>query len=285
MVNFEKPLLFIDTSYVVFYRYYAILTWYKMSHKGVLVKSASEFLDSEFLDKYHKTFIYTLETLSHQYRVPFENMVFAKDCPRDSNWRLFHYAQYKCTRSQHTKNFNPYIFQYTYNEVLPKFIERNACITMSHSSLEADDCIALAIEYLRTEQQYCGDITVITNDNDYIQLHNRGVKLMNLQGKSLYDRIESDLADYVQIKCIMGDASDNIPPIAPKIGNKTAIKIVGDPMLLERYLDNPDSKARYQLNCLLIKFDNVPPELSRAFIEDTCVTMFGGANIQSLKSI
>ena len=121
------------------------------------------------------------------------------------------------------------------------------------------------VRHLRETVRFDNNITVITNDNDYVQLHVHRVHLVNLQGKSLYDRI-ADVHTYIELKRIMGDVSDNIPAIAPKIGPKTAMTLIQCPEKLQKRLVDTECKRKYELNELLVNFGRIPDDYVHHFI-------------------
>ena len=53
--------ILIDGSYYIFYRYFAILQWYKCSHKGVKPENPSE--NAEFVEKFRTTFVSKLKNI------------------------------------------------------------------------------------------------------------------------------------------------------------------------------------------------------------------------------
>ena len=271
MLDLTKNLLLCDTSYAVFFKFYSLVTWYKMSQRGDVESLLQEALPEDFLLKYHKCFLDMVNGWKDRFGVPYENIVFARDCSREHIWRNALFASYKSTRSEKNKSFNSSIFTYTYTNIIDALKKQHGCHEVCMDSLEADDCVAVMIKYLRTVKRYDGKITVITNDNDYIQLHKYNVSLMNLQGKSLYDRI-NDVENYLHLKQIMGDVSDAIPAIAPKVGPKTALKYVNDSDLLNKQLQKEEVRLRYQLNKKLVDFDEIPPHLVERFQDTlTCI--------------
>lgn len=268
MLDFSQNIILCDTSYMVFYRYFSLVSWWKISKRNV--EDLSEY-PIEFSDKFEKTFMDMIQRLGKTYGVPLSNIVFVKDCSREDIWRNDIYIQYKGTRT-HAKTFNPEVFVKTYTKTLPKLCQQHGCHVISGCRLEADDCIALLARHLRRDRKFEKDIIVITNDNDYIQLHKHNVMLRNLQGKCLYDRVGLDADTYLHQKQIMGDTSDNIIAIAPKIGPKTALKIIRDENIRNKYLSNPETNARYELNKRLVDFDCIPDDLSDAFMTTSYVT-------------
>lgn len=55
---------------------------------------------------------------------------------------------------------------------------------------------------------------------------------------------------------MIGDKSDNILAIRPRLGEKTAEKL--HPTLVEILATDPDAREKYLFNSILIDFDNIP---------------------------
>jgi 5'-3' exonuclease len=134
---------------------------------------------------------------------------------------------------------------------------------LDHDAMEADDLIALSVKEVKAVDPNTV-VVVVTNDNDYIQLLEHDIILINLQKKMLQERIHEP-ETYLKRKIIMGDKSDNIPAIMKKCGEKTACKLVADPEALNTALQDPVIRQQYDLNSLLVDFANIPAELVTAF--------------------
>ena len=110
----ENPILFIDMSYYIFYRFFALSNWYKRSQEDIL--DVENILDNKiFMEKYHKLFIENIKKIQKKYNIQNSLVIFAKDCRRYDIWRNEHYNQYKQNRDDKNKRFNPNIFIYTYD--------------------------------------------------------------------------------------------------------------------------------------------------------------------------
>lgn len=246
--------LLIDTSYFVFYRYYAVLNWLKRyKNESINIESLME--NTEYIDKYKKTFENNLKDLMKTYDVLPENIYWIKDCPRENIWRLDLYPQYKANRDEKLNSFNKDIFKYTYNSIIPNLIESYKFKELSYDKMEADDIICVFTKILKENEE----AIIITNDNDFIQLISDNVSIYNLQGKELKSRI-TNIDTYLQKKIIIGDKSDNIPSIAKKCGDKTADKLLENLDLLTKYLENTCIKQQYDLNKKLIDMNYIPKE-------------------------
>jgi 5'-3' exonuclease len=266
-----KGIILCDTSYIIFYRYYAILNWFKKYKQGD-VDTTNITECAEFMTKYDSTFEKFVVELAKKNKVPYSNIVFAKDCPRERIWRFKIYPEYKGLRDERVRDFNGEIFNHTLNTLFPRLIAKYGFHELYNDSLEADDIIALMVKEIAERRGKTDTmVMVITNDNDYIQLHKYNtvlpIVLRNLQGKNLIERIH-DVDKYLLYKIIVGDKSDNIYPIAKKIGDKTAKKIVDSPDLLAKYLADPLIKRKFEQNEMLISFDKIPVEDYAEVMED-----------------
>lgn len=263
-MDFSKNILLCDTSYIVFYRYYSIVNWFKHAFDVPSSSLKEGDLPIEFLDKYDKTFESLIADMIKKFDVPPCNIVFAKDCPREHIWRTSLYPAYKAHRDDRDTCFNRHIFRHTFDVLFPRLKATYGFQELYHPLLEADDCVALFVKNLRNI--YTNNITIITNDNDYIQLYKYNVNILNLQSKNLSERVE-DISTYIELKTVLGDKSDNIHPIAKKVGEKTAQKIISNHALFEKYMQDPEVKQRYSLNATLVNFDNIPQVLVDEFTQ------------------
>ena len=120
-------------------------------------------------------------------------------------------------------------------------------ISIRHPDFECDDVIATLV----VKHAKAGDnCFVISSDSDFIQLHNVcDVTLYNPVKKK---EIEKPGYDYVTWKALRGDATDNIPGI-PKVGDKTATKLVSNPELLKEFLEDKTKRDIFDRNVNLIR--------------------------------
>ena len=120
-------------------------------------------------------------------------------------------------------------------------------ISVRHPHFECDDVIAT---YVMKHAEQGDECFVISSDSDFIQLHNIcNVTLYNPVKKK---EIEKPAYDYVTWKALRGDATDNIPGI-PKVGDKTADKLVNNPELLREFLNKPGHREIFDRNVNLIR--------------------------------
>lgn len=259
-IDITKPVLLIDGSYYVFYRFYAIYNWWSRQDENQGKTGKDAMSDPSFKEKYNKMFKSVLTNLTKLYEVPPSNVIFARDCPRDKIWRNDHFDQYKGTRDDtRLDNFDKTVFSETFTNTLPGI----DCHVLSIDRLEADDIIALITKKIISIDK-SAEVIIITNDNDYLQLLPLGenIQIVNLQGKQLKDRMEyKNIDKYILFKAILGDKSDNIPSIAGKIGIKRAEKLANEPEELQKlFKKTPESFEQYKKNDLLMNFENIPKD-------------------------
>ncbi|WP_129596826.1 DNA polymerase I [Anaerophilus nitritogenes] len=109
---------------------------------------------------------------------------------------------------------------------------------------EADDLIGTIVNYSETQNIHP---IVITGDKDALQLISEKTKVFitkkgvsNLDEydqKTFIDQYEVTPIQFIDVKGLMGDKSDNIPGV-PGIGEKTAIKLIKEFGSIENLLEN-----------------------------------------------
>jgi len=265
--------ILIDGSYFIFYRFFALLNWWKLSHKDEPIGKAHE--NTEFIDKFRSIVIKKIQEIPKKLDIDNPIIIVGKDCKRENIWRRNIYPEYKQTRVSYTDTDDIHpgeFFKIVYEEEL--FTQAGCHYCVKHPQLEADDCIALTTKYLLNKQptdlNNDTHITIITSDTDYLQLIQPNVRVMNCKYKSVntaknsFGCCEKDLL----CKIIMGDKSDNIPAILKKCGPKTASKYIENPSLLQNKLSTDvEIRKKYNLNKLLIDFREIPNELQREFLD------------------
>lgn len=237
-----KNILLIDTSYMIFHKFFALRNWYNRAFPDKKLPDDYDWLaDEDFMTKYKRQFFVSLVEMCKKKNVNISNVVFAIDCKHIYIWRNKEQVAYKATRKEsHTKSkFYSYkIFGIVIDEMLPKIIERYGCIILKHSECEADDVVANCVLLLnkgtkyddeksinynleprtkeekeKTEPDTLRKIYVVATDTDYIQICNKNVILMNLRCDELnskYITMCSDSVTYLMSKILYGDVSDNI---------------------------------------------------------------------------
>ena len=129
--------------------------------------------------------------------------------------------------------------------------------------LEADDIVYLTHLSVKNE---INKITIITNDNDYLQLISENTEIVNMQFKNILSRTKLTTSDSILIfKALLGDKSDNIPKVGSGINKETAIKMANDKLMLKNWLDKHNLNEKFEFNLKLISFEYIPIELQKNF--------------------
>ena len=88
--------ILIDGSYYCFYRYFALLNWWKMAHSE---EELSVPFDNElFVEKFKSTFIDKIKEIPKKLKIKNAKIIVGKDCPRSEIWRNKYSEEYKATR-------------------------------------------------------------------------------------------------------------------------------------------------------------------------------------------
>lgn len=131
-------------------------------------------------------------------------------------------------------------------------IEALGGVNMFPYRMEADDVIAWL-----THQMTGNNITVVTVDQDMLQLINENVdvyspiKKVFINNDNFVEQTGVDKKNFLPYKCLLGDKSDNIPGLT-RVGKKTALKMIENG--LEQELDGrpAEDRERYNLNYKLM---------------------------------
>ena len=270
ITTMNPTFIFVDGSYYCFYRYYALLQWWKNAFPEELLEDPYQ--NEVFVEKFKKTFVDNLEQIPKKLKIHKDQnkpiLIVGKDCKRENIWRNDIFPKYKATRTNGAEDgfMGGPFFKMAYEESL--FQKGGAKAILKHPRLEADDCIALSVKYLVSKYPLCR-IFIITSDKDYLQLNSDRVQLYNLafknlaEGKTATGNAKLDL----KIKIIMGDQSDNIPSVFPKCGIKTAQKCIEDESFFKKKMgDNKEYYEQYQLNEQLVDFDKIPIHYVEEFL-------------------
>jgi len=263
-----QSFILIDGSYFIFYRYFALMNWWKHAKR----EDAPILENNNFLDKFEKLFIEKIKEIKKKLKLKDAVVIAAKDCSRNHIWRNTLYPAYKATRVYDNQAESVgSCFKHVYHTNL---FQTAGCYPhlLTHPGLEADDCIALFTKYI-SEKFTESTIYIIASDADYMQLKTPRIHIVNLKYNSIVNNktIFEDPNKSLFCKIVSGDKSDNIPPIVSKCGIKTAIKYYENPELFKQLLDsNPTAKKQYYLNKKLIDFNEIPEVFSRDF-KETCI--------------
>ena len=267
-ITMNPTFIFVDGSYFCFYRYYALINWWKNAYPNEPLTNPLE--NAIFVTKFKKLFIENLQQIPKKLKIDKKInpiLIVGKDCKRENIWRNQLYPQYKATRVQDDTFMGGPFFKMAYEEEL--FQKGGVKAILSHPKLEADDCIAISVKHLIHKYPNC-DIYIITSDKDYLQLQANNVHLFNLAFKNISEKNGhiNNASFELELKIIMGDVSDNIPSVFPKCGPKTAKKCIEDPEYFKNKMaDNKEYYKQYDLNKTLVCFECIPEIFINEFME------------------
>ncbi|HET8896094.1 MAG TPA: 5'-3' exonuclease H3TH domain-containing protein, partial [Protaetiibacter sp.] len=168
------------------------------------------------------------------------HMAVAFDTSRQS-FRTREYTEYKANRSESPSEFKGQI------PLLQDCLAAMSITVLQKEDFEADDILA-TLATQGAEQGF--DVLVCSGDRDTIQLVDGDITLLypNVQGVSQLKRYDTDAVierygvrpeQYPDIAALVGETSDNLPGV-PKVGEKTAVKWLGQFGTLDALLENAD---------------------------------------------
>lgn len=247
--------LLIDASYYLFYRYHAMMQWWRHARPDIKLENPIE--NKDFMTHFESVFISKIAEFIKKMKLHDPVIIVGQDCPRQNIWRMELFDQYKANRVYEDNWEGGPVFQYAYDQEL--FKKAGAHMLIKHPRLEADDCLALSLRNIRG---ICptAPVYILTSDMDYLQLADEYTFPVNLKYKYLTDSKTSfkDKKKDLFCKIVTGDKSDFIPSVFKKCGIKTAEKYYNNPELFEKKLIEKGATKQYELNKQLIDFRNIP---------------------------
>ena len=258
-----KTYLLIDGSYYIFYRYFALLQWWKNAKPDEPLDNPIE--NSLFVEKFKSVFKNKLKEIPKKLKLKDPNLkiYIGKDCPRETIWRMGIFPNYKANRVHDDTFMGGVFFKMVYAENL--FEEVGTTKILKCKTLEADDCLALTAKKLIANDPEC-QVIIIASDHDYLQLVCPQIQIYNLKFKNLLEskNVFPEGKKNLFLKTVMGDKSDNIPSIFPKCGIKTALKCYENPEFFKTKI-TAEVLENYKKNDHLVNFENISQELQDKF--------------------
>ena len=251
-VDPTAPVLVLDWSFFVFWRFFATKSWWARAHPEPTTEALMD--NPEFVATFARTFAAAVEKLRKLYRAPPGNLIALMDAPRAELWRTLAFPAYKANRASTIEGA-----AFAVAETLQAAMGLQ---TVGQPGLEADD-----LAYLFKQRLLAlgvTDLVLLTDDNDWGQLADERVRVLNRDQKDIGVRCGSLLQ-----KCLCGDPGDNIPPAFARCGKATAERLAADPDALEAHLaKDPQARAGFERNRLLIDMACIPTERAQRFDED-----------------
>lgn len=275
--SLPRVFILVDTSYWIFYRYYALIQWWKHTNvdDGHL---ENPYDNNEFLEKFIKTFIESLNGFKKKQKLHKQRgkpeipctIISARDCSRKDIWRNSLYNHYKETRDKDDSFMGGQFFKHVYKENNNLLYQAGANHVMQFPTLEADDIIGITKNFIR--QKYPeAQIYIIANDHDYLQLLDDYTEIINFQNKNLREskKVFPEADKNLFYKIVLGDKSDNIMSVFKKCGPKTCEKYYNNYSLLEdAFKKEENSYEKFMLNKKLVSFDEIPNKLVNNFLNE-----------------
>ena len=163
------------------------------------------------------------------------------------------FADYKANRIVKTASKKDIMDKFNFSKKEVIRLMQFLPITMARAShYECDDVISTLCHNMKDE-----NVTVLSNDSDYIQILQRGYKNCRIFNPIKKEFMEAPSYPYVAWKCLNGDKSDNIPSL---LKPKKALDTVTNPGLFEKFLQVEENRANFSINRQLIEFRSVPEE-------------------------
>lgn len=150
------------------------------------------------------------------------------------------YAEYKGTRKPMAEELRQQV------PVIKEVLHAMGVLTIECAGLEADDLLGTLSK--RCEEKGM-EVSVISGDRDLLQLATDHVKIRipktkqgrteveDYYAKDVKEKYQVTPQEFIDLKALMGDASDNIPGV-PSIGEKTATKIIAEYHSIENAHDH-----------------------------------------------
>lgn len=100
-INSELPVILIDTSYWLYYRFFSLRNWYTYAYPENYVSGESNMTmtntnfnanhnwleDELFMTKYKKLFVDNIKKICKKFKTKLENVILCIDCPHNEIWR------------------------------------------------------------------------------------------------------------------------------------------------------------------------------------------------------
>ena len=196
------------------------------------------------------------------------DIVFAQDDRVSKSFRKDIYPEYKLQRAFAPKSFKTQPIKEYINNVIFKDLdveEKYGYRFVKVDGAEGDDVIATIMKSL---DGYMLKI-LFASDKDFLQIDS--IKQFDLSGKEVLRKCGDEVLsahDFLMMKILLGDVSDNIPKVFDKVGPKKALKLIHDNAALKAKLkENQASAKQFKMNKQLICFTEIPKELNDRILE------------------
>ena len=256
--------LVIDLSYSIFYRFYALRSYRKISKRTDFELNVD---DGMFKSLFKKAFVDMIIKLSRKHKP--DELLFAVDCMRCEIWRRNIMPEYK--NRANLSDFDVRVFQLTMGEIIPELVEQMKEFKISrrphpvlvkivkHEGCEADDLVYIYCKHFRPD---CSKV-IITGDNDYLQLLDDKTEIFCLKGKSLRSKSSGCKEKDVLNKVLGGDPSDNIP----RLLSKNALSKLFQSKTITEIFEHYENDERFQRNMQMVDMRQIPQSLVQSVVD------------------
>lgn len=144
-------------------------------------------------------------------------------------WRHSEYSDYKATRDAMPDEMRPQLGR------IEQFLQAMHVPIVTYENYEADDVLGTLAEQAAAAGH---DVLILTGDRDMFQLINDKIRILYTKGgpnpetviygqDEVEERYGLSPAQFVDLKALIGDSSDNIPGVTG-VGEKTAAKFLNE---------------------------------------------------------
>jgi len=271
-----KKIILVDGNNLMFRSYYAT------AYTGNLMKNSKGFYTNALYG-----FVSMINKIIEEEKPIY--MAVAFDVGK--NFRKEMYSEYKDGRSATPEELKMQM------PIARKILTAMGIKYYEMEGYEADDIIGTLSYRALIDPEY--DALIVSSDKDLLQLINEQVEVKLLKSKDYirYNK-EKFLEDYgfdpiriIDLKALMGDASDNIPGVKG-VGEKTAIKLISEYETIENLYDHIDEiKGKLQEKLIADKESAFFSKKLATILLDVPITddfknmLYTGENIDELTSI
>ena len=182
-------------------------------------------------------FVRKFLSILREYKPDYAAVAFDKG----DTWRHSEFPAYKATRDSMPDEMRTQI------DRIAEFVTAFGVPVVTYDNYEADDIIGTLASKAAAQEV---DVLILTGDRDMFQLINERVRVLYTKGGPTPETVPYGLAElrerynlapeqFVDLKALIGDNSDNIPGING-VGEKTAIKFLNDFGTVDNLYQNLD---------------------------------------------
>ncbi len=198
------------------------------------------------------------------------HLAIAFDLPKPT-FRHKMFTDYKGTRSGMRDELREQI------PMLKQLLGKMNVSMLEIEGYEADDILGTVAHKLENDTQ----VVIVSGDRDTLQLATEKTTILipkTKDGKNIVERYNHKEVvelygvtpkEFIDIKALMGDSSDNIPGV-PSIGKKTAMKIIAEYKTVEKAIENAELVKPKKASENLIEFKEqaiMSKELATIFLD------------------